>query len=53
MRAAFVLFDGLTALDFVGLYDPLTRLRATPELRNPLSRSQKPIVSSKKKIGAP
>lgn len=26
MRAAFVLFNGLTALDFVGLYDPLTRL---------------------------
>jgi cyclohexyl-isocyanide hydratase len=28
MRAAFVLFDGLTALDFVGVYDPLTRLRS-------------------------
>lgn len=26
MRVAFVLFDGLTALDFVGIYDPLTRL---------------------------
>ena len=23
----FVLFDGLTVLDFVGIYDPLTRLR--------------------------
>lgn len=28
MRAAFVLFDRLTALDFVGVYDPLTRLRS-------------------------
>jgi len=27
MHAAFVLFDGLTALDFMGLYDPLTRLQ--------------------------
>jgi cyclohexyl-isocyanide hydratase len=28
MRAAFVLFDQLTALDFVGIYDPLTRLKS-------------------------
>lgn len=28
MKAAFVLFDRLTALDFVGVYDPLTRLRS-------------------------
>jgi transcriptional regulator GlxA family with amidase domain len=28
MTAAFILFDQLTALDFVGLYDPLTRLRS-------------------------
>lgn len=28
MHAAFVLFDRLTALDFVGAYDPLTRLRS-------------------------
>lgn len=27
MKAAFVLFDRLTALDFVGVYDPVTRLR--------------------------
>lgn len=27
MRIAFVLFDGLTALDFVGSYDALTRLK--------------------------
>ena len=28
MQAAFVLFDRMTALDFVGIYDPLTRLRS-------------------------
>jgi len=26
MKIGFVVFDGLTALDFVGVYDPLTRL---------------------------
>jgi hypothetical protein len=24
MKAAFILFDRLTALDFVGVYDPVT-----------------------------
>lgn len=28
MRAAFVIFDQMTALDFVGFYDPLTRLKS-------------------------
>ena len=28
MRVAFVIFDGMTALDFVGVYDPVTRLRS-------------------------
>jgi transcriptional regulator GlxA family with amidase domain len=28
MKAALVLFDRLTALDFVGFYDPLTRLKS-------------------------
>jgi cyclohexyl-isocyanide hydratase len=27
MKTAFVLFDGMTALDFLGVYDPLTRLK--------------------------
>lgn len=27
MRIAFVLYDGLTALDFVGAFDPITRVR--------------------------
>lgn len=26
MRVAFILFEGLTTLDFVGVYDPVTRL---------------------------
>jgi cyclohexyl-isocyanide hydratase len=28
MRAAFVVFDGLTTLDLIGMYDPITRLRS-------------------------
>jgi transcriptional regulator GlxA family with amidase domain len=28
MRAAFVIFDRMTALDFVGVYDPVTRLQS-------------------------
>ena len=28
MKAAFLVFDGMTALDFVGFYDPLTRLKS-------------------------
>lgn len=27
MKIAFVLYDGITMLDFIGIYDPLTRLR--------------------------
>src|ERR671932_239232 len=27
MRVAFVIFERMTALDFVGVYDPVTRLR--------------------------
>lgn len=35
MKVAFLLFDGLTALDLIGCYDPVTRLRSMdilPEL---------------------
>jgi cyclohexyl-isocyanide hydratase len=28
MRIAFILFNDMTALDFVGIYDPLTRLKS-------------------------
>jgi transcriptional regulator GlxA family with amidase domain len=27
MKVAFVIYDGMTALDFVGIYDPITRLK--------------------------
>ncbi|MDP3486583.1 MAG: DJ-1/PfpI family protein [Bacillota bacterium] len=27
MRIGFVIYDGMTALDFIGVYDPLTRLK--------------------------
>lgn len=35
MRIGFVIFEGMTALDFIGVYDPLTRLKTMgfmPEL---------------------
>ena len=28
MKAAFVIFDRMTALDFIGVYDPVTRLKS-------------------------
>lgn len=28
MKTAFVVFDGMTSLDFVGFYDPITRLKS-------------------------
>lgn len=28
MKAAFIIFDQMTALDFIGFYDPLTRLKS-------------------------
>ena len=28
MKAAFVIFDRMTSLDFIGLYDPVTRLKS-------------------------
>ena len=27
MRIAFVIYDGMTSLDFIGVYDPVTRLK--------------------------
>jgi transcriptional regulator GlxA family with amidase domain len=36
MKIGFIIYDGMTALDFVGLYDPLTRLKTMgfmPELK--------------------
>lgn len=28
MRAAFIIFDSMTSLDFIGFYDPVTRLKS-------------------------
>lgn len=28
MKIAFIIFNGMTALDFIGVYDPVTRLRS-------------------------
>jgi hypothetical protein len=28
MKTAFIIFDRMTMLDFIGLYDPLTRLES-------------------------
>jgi hypothetical protein len=28
MKAGFVVFDRLTSLDFIGFYDPVTRLKS-------------------------
>lgn len=36
MKVGFVIFDGMTALDFIGFYDPVTRLKTMnflPELK--------------------
>ncbi len=27
MKIAFVIFNGMTTLDFIGVYDPVTRLK--------------------------
>jgi hypothetical protein len=27
MNIAFIIYDGMTALDFIGVYDPVTRLK--------------------------
>jgi transcriptional regulator GlxA family with amidase domain len=34
LRVAFVLFNGITALDFVGFYDPITRLKSQGYIPN-------------------
>lgn len=32
MKAAYILFDGITLLDFIGIYDPLCRLQSQKHL---------------------
>jgi len=33
MKIAFIIFNDLTTLDFIGVYDPLTRIRTMKILR--------------------
>jgi len=49
MRIAFVLFDGMTLLDFAGMYDPVTRLRTMgflPDLGYATCAQKSPVISS-------
>jgi transcriptional regulator GlxA family with amidase domain len=34
MKVAFVIFNGMTALDFIGIYDPVTRLKGMGFMQN-------------------
>lgn len=34
MKTAFVIFDQMTALDFIGAYEPLTRLKSMQLISN-------------------
>ncbi|MEJ2707993.1 MAG: imidazoleglycerol-phosphate dehydratase HisB [Anaerolineales bacterium] len=48
MRIAFVIYDGMTALDFVGVYDPLTRLKHMgflPELEWEICALNDPVIA--------
>ncbi|MBX7218693.1 MAG: DJ-1/PfpI family protein [Blastocatellia bacterium] len=50
MRIAFILFDRLTALDFIGVYDPLTRLKSmgfVPNLEWDLCALAEPLGDDK------
>jgi transcriptional regulator GlxA family with amidase domain len=56
MKAAFVLFDQLTALDFVGVYDPLTRLRSMnlmPDFEWRLCGWTEPVIDDRRLRLAP
>jgi transcriptional regulator GlxA family with amidase domain len=62
MKAAFVIFDGMTALDFIGAYDPLTRLasmRILPDFvweihaRTPVVTDDRGLRFTAQAIGAP
>lgn len=49
MKIAYILFDGITLLDFVGIYDPISRLKSMeyiPELSWDLCALNNPIQDS-------
>ncbi|MFB4162825.1 DJ-1/PfpI family protein [Alteribacillus sp. JSM 102045] len=62
MKTAFILFDGVTALDFVGVYDALTRLKTMnvmPEFQwdvcsfNPAVKDGAGLIFSPDKVSKP
>lgn len=62
MRAAFIIFDRMTALDFIGVYDPVTRLKSMglmPELNWDLCAYSEKVTDDRglafapTKVGAP
>jgi transcriptional regulator GlxA family with amidase domain len=62
LKAAFVLFERMTALDFVGAYDPITRLRSMsimPEFEfelcsfTPSARDDRGLRFSADRVGEP
>jgi len=49
MRIAFIIYDGMTALDFVGVYDPVTRLKSMgfmPDLEWDVCAYSNPVEGS-------
>jgi len=49
VKLAFILYDGVTTLDFAGMYDPLTRLRTMgflPDLEYQVCAQKEKIRSS-------
>jgi len=50
MKVAFVIFNQMTALDFIGIYDSLTRLRSMglmPELNWDICAYTQSVVDQK------
>jgi Transcriptional regulator containing an amidase domain and an AraC-type DNA-binding HTH domain len=49
MKIAFIIYDGMTTLDFVGAYDPITRLKTMGfinELEYDVCSNKKKIIAS-------
>jgi len=56
MKVAFVIFNQMTALDFIGIYDPLTRLRSMglmPELNWDICAYTQSVVDDKELVFIP
>ena len=56
MKAAFVIFNKMTALDFIGIYDPVTRLKSMgfmPELNWEICAYTQQVVDDKGLVFTP